>query len=198
MKDFSAIDFAKVMGYPDETNKMYVFDFTKGYDPNFIRSKEWGIGRYNEKRLEMYVAPQYKSKRDIHMGIDLWTQAGAPVYSFADGIVAYLQDNDQPGNYGPTVVIKYTIYSADFFALYGHLSRTSLEQLSVGKQVQKGQKIADLGTEEVNGGWVPHLHFQLSVQDPGEADMPGVVADKDHEKALKRYPDPRIILGELY
>lgn len=198
MNKLSTIDFAKVMDYPDETDKLYVFDFTKGYDPGFVRSKEWGIGRYNEKRSEMYVAEQYKSERDIHMGIDIWTRAEAPVYAFAQGVVAYLQDNKQLGDYGPTIVIKHVIDSAELFALYGHLSRPSLQQISVGDQVQKGQQIADLGTEEVNGGWAPHLHFQISTEDPGEADMPGVVADEEHEQALQKYPDPRIVMGELY
>jgi murein DD-endopeptidase MepM/ murein hydrolase activator NlpD len=198
MKNISANDFAKVMDYPDDPGQMYLFNFTKGYDPEFIRSKEWGIGRYNEKRSEMYVAPQYKSKRDIHMGIDIWTRADAPVYSFADGVVAYSQDNNQPGDYGPTTVIKYVLDSTELFVLYGHLSRASLQQVSVGEQIAKGQHIADLGSEKVNGGWAPHLHVQLSTEDPKEADMPGVVADEEHEQALEKYPDPRIILGELY
>ncbi|HET6528601.1 MAG TPA: hypothetical protein VFG39_07595, partial [Balneolaceae bacterium] len=59
-------------------------------------------------------------------------------------------------------------------------------------------KIAEIGTEEVNGGWAPHLHFQLSVDDPGKADLPGVVSDDEREQALELYPDPRLVLGELY
>lgn len=191
-------DFAKVMNYPEEKDKLFIFDFSKGYDPDFIRSREWGIGRYNERRFEMYVAPQYKSERDIHIGIDIWTEAGAPVFSFYEGRIAYLQDNNQPGDYGPTMVIQYELDGAEIFALYGHLTRNSLRKLTVGQQVQRGEKIAELGTAEVNGGWAPHLHFQLSVEDPGEADMPGVVADKDREEALQTYPDPRIVLGDIY
>lgn len=193
--EFSNTHFARVMDYPDE---MFVFDFTKGYDPEFIRSKKWGVGRYNEKRSEMYVTPQYQSRRNIHMGIDIWTKAGADVYSFYEGEVVYIRDNDQIGDYGPTIVIKYLIEETILFALYGHLSKESLEKVSVGASVTGGQKIADLGSEEVNGGWVPHLHFQLSVEDPGEADMPGVVAEENHEEALSVYPDPRAVLGPLY
>lgn len=193
--EFTNTHFVRVMDYPDE---MFVFDFTEGYDPGFIRSKEWGIGRYNEKRSEMYVAPQYQNRRDIHMGIDIWTRAGAKVYSFYEGEVAYMRDNNQPGDYGPTIVVKYSIEETTLFALYGHLSKKSLENISVDKSVSAGQKIAELGTEEVNGGWVPHLHFQLSLEDPGEADMPGVVSEENHEEALLVYPDPRTVLGPLY
>lgn len=188
-------DFAQVMNYPD---KIFIFDFTGGYDPDFIRSKEWGIGRYNEERAGMYVAPQYNNSRNIHMGIDIWTEAGAAVFSFDNGRVAYLRDNNQIGNYGPTMVIEYNVKDTQLFVLYGHLSRLSLEIWSEGDKVRRGQQIATLGTQKVNGGWVPHLHFQLSVEDPGEADMPGVVSRDAHAGALKMYPDPRKVLGELY
>ncbi|SMO80667.1 Peptidase family M23 [Fodinibius sediminis] len=183
------------MNYPDE---MYLFDFTSGYNPGFVRSKRWGIGRYNEKRAGMYVAAQYCNKRNIHMGIDIWTEAGAPVFSFANGTVAYLQDNNKRGDYGPTIIIAYDLDGTQLFALYGHLSRSSLERWSAGDRVQRGQQIGALGSREENGGWVPHLHFQLSVRDPGEADMPGVVSEERREEALRLYPDPRRILGELY
>ena len=188
-------DFAKVMNYPET---LYVFDFSKGYDPEFIRSKGWGIGKYNEKRSEMYNTSLFDDGRDIHMGIDIWAKAGEPVFSFKEGRVVYMRDNDQPGNYGPTIVIQYHVDDSELYALYGHLSRGSLNMTSIGQDVQKGQKIAELGTPEVNGGWEPHLHFQLSVKDPQKADMPGVVTDKNREKALATYPDPRKVLGELY
>lgn len=198
LPDFSSYDLAKVMSYPDDPGHRYVFDFSDGYDPEFIRQKEWGIGKYNEKRFNMYVAPQYKNERNIHMGIDIWAKAGEPVFSFYDGVVAYKRDNNQEGNYGPTIILRYEIDHTKLFALYGHLSRASLQMVSLGEIVKKGQRIGELGEEHVNGGWIPHLHFQLSVEDPGEADMPGVVSVDDRKQALQTFPDPRIVLGDLY
>jgi murein DD-endopeptidase MepM/ murein hydrolase activator NlpD len=198
LPDLSSYDFAKVMPYPENPDDRFVFDFTDGYDPEFIRQKEWGIGKYNEKRANMYVAPQYNNERNIHMGIDIWAKAGEPVFSFYEGTVAYKQDNNQQGNYGPTIVLRYKIDGTVLYALYGHLSRASLQMLSFGEIVRKGQRIGELGQEEVNGGWIPHLHFQLSLEDPGEADMPGVVSADDREQALQTYPDPRIVLRNLY
>jgi len=191
-------NFARVMNYPENQEKLYIFDFTQGYDPDFIRTKAWGIGRYNEKRSNMYVAPQYEDVRNIHMGIDIWTSPGSPVFSFTEGEVVYLQDNDQNGDYGPTIVIRYYLSDHIYFALYGHLSRSSLQEVDVGEQIDPGQQIAKIGTEEVNGGWAPHLHFQLAKEDPGEADMPGVVASASRAGALQQYPDPRRVLGNLY
>lgn len=198
MITYSDYSFAKVMDYPDNRDALYVFDFTRGYDADFIRSKKWGIGKYNEKRSEMYLESMFHNERNVHMGIDIWTQSGAPVYSFWDGEVAYIQNNDQPGDYGPTIVIRYEPDDLPLYALYGHLSEESLAMVSIGEGIKKGQKIATLGSQHVNGGWAPHLHFQLSVEDPQEADMPGVVAPENRQEALQTFPNPRIVLGDLY
>ena len=55
-----------------------------------------------------------------------------------------------------------------------------------------------MGAHDENGGWEPHLHFQLSYQEPETHDMPGVVAPSDRDEALQIYPDPRLVLGALY
>lgn len=195
MPDFNRFDFAPVVRYEGD---WYVFDLTERYDPEFIERVTWGIGRYNEKRPAMYLAPQYEGRRNIHMGIDFWTPAGEPVYAFFDGVVCYLADNDQEGNYGPTVVTRHTLDGVDLYALHGHLSRESLREHKEGSPVSRGEQIATIGSREVNGGWSPHLHFQLSYEDPGGADMPGVVAEVNREEALRKFPDPRLILGDLY
>lgn len=197
MNDFSAFDFDPVMNYPEPAG-MKVFDFTSGYNAEYVRSFEWGIGKYDEKRRNMYTAPQYKNERNIHMGIDIYAEAGQAVFSFYDGIICYKADNNQPGNYGPTLILRCILDNQQLFALYGHLTRESLDNMPEEERVKKGQKIADIGSEEVNGGWAPHLHFQLSRDDPGKADMPGVVGDENHEKALNTYPDPRLVVGPLY
>lgn len=196
--NLSDYDFAPVMNYPDDPQEFHVFDFTQGYDPESIPNQGWGIGRYNEKRVNMYETSLFGGERNVHMGIDIWAEAGKPVFSFYDGQVAYLRENDQPGDYGPTIIIAYELNDITLFALYGHLSKESLQMVSIGERVKKEQKIAELGNSEVNGGWAPHLHFQLSTEDPGEADMPGVVAEEDRTQALEKYPDPRLVLGDLY
>lgn len=198
MLDLSGYNFSKVMNYPDDPEAFYIFYFSGGYDESFIQKKGWGIGRYNEKRTNMYDTPLFEGRRNIHMGIDIWASAGEPVFSFWEGVVVYKQENDNDGDYGPTIVIKYNLDGEDLFALYGHLSRESLEMVEAGERISKGQQIATIGSKKVNGGWEPHLHFQLSVDDPKEADMPGVVAEEDREEALETYPDPRLVLGDIY
>jgi murein DD-endopeptidase MepM/ murein hydrolase activator NlpD len=82
--------------------------------------------------------------------------------------------------------------------LYGHLSTESLDDLEVGQSVQKGTLLAKMGTKAENGGWEPHVHFQLSLIEPTKPDLPGVVHRDDREQALRDYPDPRLVLGRLY
>jgi murein DD-endopeptidase MepM/ murein hydrolase activator NlpD len=188
-----------VMNLPDDYE---VFDFSEGYDPDqmtqFVNSGGWGVGGYSEKRKNMYLAPQYENRRNIHMGIDIWAKAGEPVYSPLDGVVAYVADHAQEGNYGGTLVLKHRVESTTYYALYGHLSPESLQDLMPGQNVYGGEKVGELGCEKENGNWPPHLHYQISTKDPGEADMPGVVSDEELENALKIYPDPRILIGDIY
>ena len=55
-----------------------------------------------------------------------------------------------------------------------------------------------IANESENGGWEPHLHFQLSIIEPETHDLPGVVSIQDSAIALKLYPDPRLVLGPIY
>ena len=55
-----------------------------------------------------------------------------------------------------------------------------------------------MGKKHENGGWEPHVHFQLSLVEPVVPDLPGVVARADREQALIDYPDPRLVLGALF
>ena len=55
-----------------------------------------------------------------------------------------------------------------------------------------------MGDKHENGGWDPHLHFQLSLIEPSTHDMPGVVDPNDREEFLINYPDPRLVMGPIY
>lgn len=176
-----------------------IYDFTAGYDPQRMLRSSFGVGRYNEKRPGMYTDDIFLAeRRDIHVGIDIGAPAGTPVYSFDDAEVFLFGNNSAAGDYGFTLITKNLVNGEILFALYGHLSAASIADKVRGQKVKKGEVIAWLGKKEENGGWNPHLHFQLSRIEPLVCDMPGVVASKDLEASLKIYPDPRIVLGPLY
>lgn len=172
-------------------------DLSEGFDPDKLVNG-WAYGGYNERRKNMYTAPQYGGRRYIHMGVDIWADVGKPVFAVSAGEVAYLENHDEEGNYGTTIVLKQNTEKGIVYALYGHLSLSSLQMHKPGDQVAAGNLVGRLGDEAENGGWIPHLHYQLSVNDPGEADMPGVVSDKEHAEALKKYPDPFSIFGKAF
>lgn len=188
-----------------------VLDLTRGYDPDAISLDPPSIGRYNEKRRNMYTTDLFGNVRYIHMGLDFWVPAGTGVRSFTDGKVLFFRNNDNAGDYGPTIVTEHKVVSAhlgkDFqkpehpvtlYALFGHLACDSLQHISEGMVLKGGETFAAVGDHHENGGWVPHLHFQISLKRPSEPDMPGVVSDADHAEALKTWPDPQIILGRFY
>ncbi|TVR17532.1 MAG: peptidase M23 [Balneolaceae bacterium] len=181
--------------------KYEVLDLSRRYNPELIekliRSGKRAVGGYLENRKNMYTAPQYENKRNVHMGVDFWAPAGEPVYAAFPGEVLYTRNNDESGNYGPTIVLRQIVNKDEVFALYGHLSKDSLTKTEVGQSVKPGDVIGWLGNFEENGNWPPHLHYQISYEDPGEADMPGVVSPGEVEKASKIYPNPGLILGAL-
>jgi len=161
---------------------------------------EVGIGRYNEARLA-YTGDQYASEgnetRTIHIAIDLIVNSGTPVYAVYDGTIHSFQDNDKPLDNGPTIIIEHktTPDGPPFFVLYGHLSRDSLTGLEIGKVVKKGEPIASVGEYSENGGWPPHLHFQLIVDMMGlTGDFFGVAPPSKRDIWLSICPDPNIIL----
>lgn len=174
-------------------------DLTSGYDVETLCALRWAVGGYCERRTpQMYDSHIYSDGRTVHMGIDIWGPAGTPVYAFTDGRVYALADNANPRDYGPTIVTVHQIDGRSVWALYGHLSRSSLELWTTGEKVSAGEQIGSFGDESENGGWLPHLHFQLSLVEPEGADMPGVVHSDDLERARTLYPDPRMVLGSLY
>src|SRR5262249_47489092 len=126
------------------------------------------IGRYDKPRL-LYVSPAFAlgpratdEHPTIHIGLDLFADAGTPVFSPLDGKIAAFNDNGMKQDYGPVIILRHqTDDGIELFTLYGHLSRESLDGLSIGKRVSAGDRLATLVAASVNGGWTPHLHLQV-------------------------------------
>lgn len=197
MLDFSRYQFAPVIVLPADYE---VYDFTAGYDPQRVRKSAYGIGRYDEKRKGMYTTPLFAGTqaRDIHVGIDIAAPVGTAVHAFADGEIFLFGYNGAPGDYGYTLITVHSFDGVPLYALHGHLAARSIAGLRIGQRFSRDAVIAWVGAENENGGWNPHLHFQLCVDRPDVCDMPGVVCEADRAAALRKYPDPRLVLGPLY
>ena len=158
-----------------------------------------GVGGYNEHRVIYRRSAHFNSAqepREVHLGIDFWTEAGTPIFAPMDGLVHSFQDNAHFGDYGPTIVLGHGIEGKSLYSLYGHLTRQSLEGLYVGKEFKAGQKLAEIGPYPENGDWPPHLHFQLMNDLLGlTGDFPGVCSLTDRAKFLSICPNPNDLLG---
>lgn len=164
------------------------------------RGKTFGIGGYLEKRAIYRRSEVFGNSasdfRNIHLGVDIWTRAGAPVFVPLSGKIHSFQDNAGFGNYGPTIIFEHQIEGETLFSLYGHLLRSDLEKLEVGKAFNAGDLLCHIGPFPENGDWPAHLHFQL-IRDLGDfrGDYPGVAAEKDLEFYRKNCPDPNGMIG---
>ena len=161
-----------------------------------------GIGCYDEVR-GVYTSPAFSkpgndgpSSRTVHLGLDLFAPPGTAVLAPLDGVVHSVADNANPLDYGPTVVLEHEAGPGGprFYTLYGHLAKGSSAALIAGDRVRSGTLIARIGAREENGGWPPHLHFQL-VTDllDRHGDFPGVADPAERRVWLSLAPDPNLV-----
>jgi len=229
--------FAPVVAQDLRTEPLLVFDLSIGSflvaaldDPSataafteriFAAMKEAGVavgvGRYNEARL-LYSDPLFAqpsnelpTRRTVHIAMDLFQPAGAPIFAPLDGAVHSYGNNAGYQDYGPTIILQHVIprqeagepaimandASGDlvFYTLYGHLSLEALEGLYPGKIIQKGEQFATMGDFPINGDWPPHLHFQIITDMLGmSCGFPGVATPSERALWLSLSPDPNLIL----
>jgi 4-aminobutyrate aminotransferase-like enzyme/Ser/Thr protein kinase RdoA (MazF antagonist) len=168
-----------------------------------------GIGRYEEAR-SIYTSPLFaandqtvdalptEERRTLHLGMDFFVEPGTPVCTPLDGIVHSLANNRAHLDYGPVVILQHPRESDSdemtFFTLYGHLSEDSLQSLKIGERISRGQAFARIGASTENGGWPPHLHFQIisDLLDLGTA-FPGVARFSERQVWTALSPDPNLL-----
>ena len=98
---------------------------------------------------------------EFHLGVDLGSQAGTPIYAAADGIIEIA---GYRGGYGRTVKIDHRF---GYKTLYAHMSTISAKK---GQFVKKGQAIGKVGqTGRATG---PHLHFEVKIGEEHIDPMP--------------------------
>jgi murein DD-endopeptidase MepM/ murein hydrolase activator NlpD len=158
-----------------------------------------GIGGYDEDRViyrhRKHFTADSEKPRSIHLGVDIWADAGEPLYAPLDATVHSFAFNDHYGDYGPTIILAHELSGITFFTLYGHLSISSLEGLHEGKTIKAGEYFAAIGPYPENGDWPPHLHFQLiRDMEAYKGDFPGVCNVANRDYYLNLCPDPELIL----
>lgn len=168
----------------------------------FLKVNEANVayGGYLEQRKlydrsDYFTSDDPNDQRNIHLGIDLWCEAGTAVISPLNGKVHSFQVNTNFGDYGPTIILEHQERKHTFYTLYGHLSSVSLANLKIGQIVIAGEQIGALGEPEENGDYAPHLHFQI-IDDLQNfvGDYPGVASRSQLEFYKRNCPDPNLLL----
>ena len=161
-------------------------------------------GGYGEAR-SIYSTDSYKTQgnngpeyRTIHLGVDFWLPEGTHVNALLDGEIIGLANHDKPKNYGGTIILRHDVTDdLHFYSLYGHLSTASLKLHELGSKVKQGTLLGYLGNPEENGGWSPHLHFQLMLDLLGnEDDFPGVAIPAQQNLWQTICPDPNLLFKD--
>jgi murein DD-endopeptidase MepM/ murein hydrolase activator NlpD len=213
-------DFVQVVPFNPAKDKLLLLDFTVANKEltgeiinntrtfcNYINTKlemgnaRYGIGGYNEYR-EIYSRSKVfdattpgEEPRRLHLGTDIWGKPATAVSAPLDGLVHSFAFNNNPGDYGATIILTHQLQGYSFYTLYGHLSLSSIQNLQEGDRISKGDIFADFGIPAENGQWPPHLHFQI-INDLEEwnGDYPGVCKYSEKENYLTNCPDPDLIL----
>jgi murein DD-endopeptidase MepM/ murein hydrolase activator NlpD len=166
----------------------------------FIKSKLQnlelvGYGGYGENRSFYNRFPlfnKFDSTRNIHLGVDIWTIEQTPIYLPCDGEIFGQGVHEDEGGYGGVIIVRHDRGTDTFYSLYGHLSHDSIGMYDEGEFITQGEVIGLLGNELQNGGWPPHLHFQLIKDLEGlKRDYPGVCTENEADRYLANCPDPK-------
>jgi len=212
--------FGRVVPFDDKTDGLLLMDFTSvnpelnddlfddvrsfsGYVNKKLETNGavYGIGGYGEY-WEVYSKSKVfdgkipeEEPRRFHIGIDIWGKPHTVVMAPMDGIVHSFGNNDQPGDYGATIILTHQLEGTSFYTLYGHLSLNSIRNIQEGERITRGDKFAEFGIPAENGHWPPHLHFQVIHDLQGlSGDYPGVCKFSEKEEYLENCPDPDLIL----
>ncbi len=126
--------------------------------PSFILPVNGVLSKGHDASLQVY-SNTMKDYR-VHLGVDIVTEANAPVYAAADGKISKIWEDTLMGY---CVAIK---HSGDCYTIYKNLSETVPEGISEGVSVRAGQLIGSVGESAmIEIAEEPHLHFEMTVSD---------------------------------
>ncbi len=120
----------------------------------------------------------------VHLGIDILTEANAPVLAAAEGLVKKVWEDPMMGW---CVALS---HEGDCITVYKNLSAELAEGIRDGAKVQKGQLLGHVGdTAMIEIAEEPHLHMEMTVAglqvDPMEYFSAAVIATLSKDTAFE-------------
>lgn len=104
---------------------------------------------YNSSSYGWRIDP-FNGNKAFHEGLDFTASTGTPIYAAAGGIVS---SAEQTPDYGKIVKID---HGSGLETRYAHASKLTVK---AGDRVEKGQKVAEVGSTGRSTG--PHLHYEI-------------------------------------
>lgn len=139
-----------------ETEKETTAEDVIGKLPAFELPASGTLGQKHSAEVQVFSNTMQDYR--VHLGVDITTNEGAPVYAAADGVVSQIWDDEMMGK---SVAVK---HSGDCYTIYKNLSDTLAEGIEAGAQVRSGQLIGSVGESAmIEIAEEPHLHFEMTV-----------------------------------
>jgi len=127
-----------------------------GQLPDFSLPVSGKVTEYHDPKLQVYSDTMNDYR--VHLGVDIATAAGSPVYAAADGVVSKIWKDPMMGY---SVAIS---HSGDSVTVYKNLANTLPEGIEEGAKIKAGQQIASVGESAMTEvAEEPHLHFEMTV-----------------------------------
>ena len=124
--------------------------------PTFSLPVSGKLSNVHDSELQVF-SPTMNDYR-VHLGIDVLTTDGAPVYAVADGTVMQIWEDVRMGQ---CIAVK---HNGDAVSIYKNVSVELPQGIVEGAKVKAGQQIASVGaTAMVEIADEPHLHFEMTV-----------------------------------
>lgn len=124
--------------------------------PLFSLPAEGVLGKEHDPTVQVFSNTLGEWR--VHLGIDIMTNAAAPVYAAASGKVSQISDDPL---WGKCIWIE---HDGDAVSIYRGLSDELADGIEVGAKVDEGRLLGAVG----EGGILelaedPHLHFEMKV-----------------------------------
>lgn len=148
--------------------------------PTFSLPAEGFLGKEHDPTVQVFSNTLGEWR--VHLGIDIMTEAAAPVYAAAKGKVKQIADDPL---WGKCIWIE---HDGDAVSVYRGLDDTLAEGIKIGAKVSEGTLLGAVG----EGGVLelaeePHLHFEMKVA--GEDADPLEYFSKSALEILARKPE---------
>ena len=141
--------------------------------PSFILPVSGSLSKKHDPTMQVYSTTMNDYR--VHLGVDIVTEANAPVYAAADGTVSKIWKDPLMGY---CIAVQ---HSGNCLTIYKNLAEELPDGMAEGIKVRSGQLLASVGESAmVEIAEEPHLHFEMTV-----GDLPVNPLEYFNDKALE-------------